>query len=320
MTDSEEVLPEIRFKPVIRRYHAIRDLLALQEPGERITSEFLNELRKLLCGEAQSAVTELYLLEGGAVAPLGELLSSFYGVQPTAMMLDSLAWRLAACYDTFNAGEKAESQFVLVEKPDWLALSIVSSCYINLSRAMKPLLDVQFRVLSGPMGGLAFRQMIPHSWFISKMGRELGGGTRERRYPDHRELSGFWLVGKLDTWDPAHPRVSDFRATSSVLEHNRDLRKIRNQPCPLGFTHACYECWVGLLDKLSSRYRVAKCSAFRREVNKSFALFERPTHLRHYTLRKCVHCKKDEAPFEPSHPSRFCLNCQTEFIRAYRRF
>jgi hypothetical protein len=311
--DLGEILPEIRIKPVIRRHYEVADFLE-SEASETIDNEFLIKLRKWLSN------CEQYPLSDKAETHLGVLLSSFSGRKVTPQTVDALAWRLAACYETLAEGNPPKLSFEIEHKPEWTALSIVSSCFLRLSRTMKPLLDVQFRVLSGPYGGLQFRQQIPHTWVTSKLGRELGGGTREHRYPDHRELGGFLLVGKLDTWQPETPRLADFRATSACLNYNRDLKKVRKQACPLKFTHECHECWVGTLQRIPPRFGPSRCSGARRDAKKAFDLLPRPAHPLHYVTRRCTYCKKDDAAFEPSQQSRYCVSCQCEFIRTYRRF
>jgi hypothetical protein len=325
MAESPEHLPEIRFKPVVTRYQAITNILAGLRPSEAVDGGFLDELHKEL---QKSKLTRLEpeatLSLGHQRSPLGELFSSFSGKPRTADCLSELAWRLAACYDELNAGREPALAFDKTKpRPKWQAIMIVSSCFLRLSKTQQPLLDVRFRILSGPFGGLCFNQLIPHYWFTGKLGRALGGGTRERRYPDHRELSGYWLLGKLDLSDPERTRLHDFRPVSAAVTHNRDLKKTRNQPCPLGFIHACYECWVGQVEALPLRFQgktnQAKCTTDRKDANKSFDLLARPVHPYHFVTRRCTYCKADEALFEPSQHSRYCQTCQTQQIRLHRR-
>lgn len=312
--ELSDILPEIRFKPVVSRYKMVADLIPEIAPGSILDNEFLNDLTEALEQQGQ------YPPDAVIQKHVGILLSSFSGKPGVPPVLDSLAWRLAACHDILNAGEQADLQFALVEKPDWLPLQIVSACFIRVSRKMKPMLEVQFRVLSGKTGGLLFWQQIPHSWFVSKLGRELGGGSRTRRYPDYRELGGFWLVGKLDTWNPEQPRLQEFRVNSSALDHNRRLRKTREQACPLNFPQACHECWVGRLESIPPAYSTSRCFAFTRKSKKSFELLERPVHPCHFVMRRCSYCKKAEAFFEPTQRSRYCVHCQAAFVHQYRRF
>jgi hypothetical protein len=325
MAESPEYLPEIRFKPVIARYQSITNILAGLRPSETVDGGFLDELRKELQKNKLTCLEpEATLSLGHQRSPLSVLLGAFSGQLRTSERLSELAWRLSACYEELNAGREPAVAFDKTKpRPVWQAITIVSSCFLRLSKTQQPLLDVQFRILSGPFGGLCFNQLIPHYWFVGKLGRELGGGTREHRYPDYRELSGYWLLGKLDLSDPEHTRLHDFRAVSAALTHNRDLKKVRNQPCPLGYGHACYECWVGwhelLPFKFQDRIKQAKCTTGRKDANKAFDLLARPVHPYHFVLRRCTYCKADEASFEPSQHSRYCQTCQTYQVRLHRR-
>ena len=322
MAEFPEKVPEIRFKPVVARYQVIRDVLAGLLVRDSVDGGFLDELRKALDQTSVQFTLEAITSVGQRVSPLGTLLSSFAGKPHTTALLDDLAWRLAACYDEMNLGHAPALTFKN-SVPSWTALTIITSCFLRLSKTQQPLLEVQFRALSGPFGGLSFRQLIPHYWFVSKLGRELGGGTRERRYPDHRELSGVWLLGRLNTRNPEETRLLDFRPTSGALTHNRDLKKARNQPCPLGYIHACYECWVGWREMLPLKFqdmiKQAKCTTTRKNANKSFNLLARPVHPHHFVARRCTYCKADEALFEPSQHSRYCQTCQSSQIRLHRR-
>ena len=325
MAESPEYLPEIRFKPVITRYQTITNILAGLRPPETVDGGFLDELRKELQKNKLTCLgLEATIALGQQRSPLATLLGSFLGKPITPECLSNLAWRLAACYDELNAGRELALIFDKIKtQPKWQAIMIVSSCFLRLSKAQQPLLEVQFRVLSGPFGGLCFGQLIPHYWFVGKLGRALGGGTRERRYPDHRELGGFWLLGKLDLSDPEHTRLQDFRAVSAAVTHNRDLKKMRNQPCPLGYLHACCECWVGWMEalplRLQEKTNQAKCATSRKDANKSFDLLTRPVHPYHFVPHRCTYCKAEEALFEPSQHSRYCQTCQAYQIRLHRR-
>jgi len=325
MAESPEYLPGIRFKPVITRYQAITNILAGLRPSEFVDGGFLDEFRKELQNNKLTHLeSEATLSLGHQRSPLGELFSSFSGKPVTPDTLDFIAWRMAACYDELNAGREPAMTFDKTKpRPKWQAIAITSSCFLRLSKTQQPLLEVQFRILSGPFGGLCFSQLIPHYWFVSKLGRELGGGTRAHRYPDYRELSGFWLLGKLDLSDPEHTRLQDFRAVSGAVTHNRDLKKARSQICPLGYRHACYECWVGWQELLpvafQDRVKQAKCTTNRKDANKSFDLLVRPVHPYHFVKRRCTFCKDEVALFEPSQHSRYCQTCQTQQIRLHRR-
>lgn len=322
MAEYPVKVPEIRFKPVVARYQLIRDVLAGLLVEDPIGGGFLDELRKELSRTSIQFTLEATTSIEPCVSPLGALLSSFASKPHTSALLDDIAWRLASCYDEMNAGRVPALVFENAA-PAWTALTIVSSCFLRLSKTRQPLLEVQFRALSGLFGGLSFKQLIPHYWFTGKLGRALGGGTRERRYPDYRELSGFWFLGRLDTRDPKETRLLDFQPTSGALTHNRDLKKTRNQPCPLGYIHACYECWVGWREMLPLKYqgmvKQAKCTTDRKKANKSFNLLARPVHPYHFVVGKCTYCKADEALFEPSQHSRYCQTCQAYQIRLHRR-
>lgn len=323
MAKSTEIIPEIRFKPVIKRYRELSDLLVQLPAEENIDSEWLAELQRELERSEQCCFEE------EADKPLKALLRSFLGRKRTPQLMDDLAWRIAACFDVANAGRDTYSSFQkenakLKSKDRWVALTILSSCVARLSRNMKPLIEARIRVLSGPFGGLVFKQLIPHYWFVNKLGKELGGGTRERRRPDHRMMGGFWLVGRLQLSDPEKPEVADFRAPPVVLDHNRELRRTRGQPCPVKFAHACHECWVGWMDPLPEKLGETKCAEFLRkdtkgdEKNMPFTLFDRATHPKHFVIRRCSYCKR-EASFDPTHGSRYCVSCQTRLVRTYGR-
>ena len=322
MANETEIIPEIRFKPVVKRYKEMTELMA-SVPSEvvedTISSGWLTSLREGMDQSAQCC------LEGDGENPLTTLFRSFLGRKRSEQNMDDLAWRVAACYETLNAGQDPHSSFArekIRTKPMWMGLMITSSAVSRLSRTMKPLMEVFFRVLSGPFGGLTFKQLIPYSWYVRKLGRELGGGTRGRRIPDYRMLGGFWLVGRLNMDDPQATHLADFRVPPVAIDHNRELKKIRDQPCPVKFTHACHECWVGWMDRIPVKFGAAKCSNFRRkndkgkEVNQPFTLFERPVHPKHFVLRKCTFCKR-EGSFDPSHRTRYCVSCQVKLVRTY---
>lgn len=311
MADVDEIvehIPEVRFATILQRRRIASDLIA-QHAVDVFDADALTAISDEL-GTCRG-----FALDDDAYEPLGFLLSSFAGRKVTLSSTDDLAWRLAAGYDELIEGKKLFNSFVKCRMP-WTPMQIMSSVFLRTSRQQRPILEMRFRLLGGLFGGLTFIQIIPYWWVVGKLGADLGVRGRDRRHrPDHRELGGFLLQGKLDLADPEKPRLDQYRAPSGALTYNRALRLAREKPCPLGFTHTCYECQMGWLEPIPDEYKRRFCTTH--DEGKSFKLIQRPVHPEHHILKRCVYCQADQAYFDAVHTSRYCIQCQQKQIRLY---
>lgn len=270
----------------------IREVFKRQE--EALTSILtLSSKDKLDPAELRSALSDSRLpIRDEFEQGFRELLLWFNG--SPADIADSLSWRLACTYDHIAAGGRMEPTFVprLMDA----VLQFVNIGYERHSKNGFPLLGVKFRVLSGPFGGLYFKQLMPCRWARVKLGKEIG--TFGYRLPDARELGGFVLVGKVQFGEES--RLVEIVPSSTCKSFNSFLIYARSQPCPLDCLHSCHICPVGV-DNKACRQVVVRGSVSGVPV--------RPVHLVTFVERKCHTCGEEQLA-DPECDSRICYKCQ----------
>lgn len=230
-----------------------------------------------------------------------ELLLWFNG--PPADLADSLSWRLACTYDHLVEGGRIEPVFV----PRLLdtALQVINVGYERHSKKGFPLLGIKFRVLSGPFGGLCFKQLMPCKWARAKLGKDIG--PFGYRLPDARELGGFVLIGKVQ-FGSEESRLLELIPSSTCRSFNSFLLYARSQPCPLGCIHPCYVCPIGA-DNGGCRGVVVRGSVS--------MVPTRPVHLVTFVKRKCHTCGEEQLA-DPECDSRMCYKCQERALEVWK--
>ena len=231
-------------------------------------------------------------LTGAARRPIEECLAPFYGQKLTNERLSDIGWRLAAGYSSFAKGKAIMNDFLPGFGEHWAPMMIESVRGAMLSKMGKAQLELSFRIFDGPYGGLCFKQRMPYRFVTAIMAKDIGFPRFTGLH--YLEMSGMWLAGLImsDRWGL---RLNEFAPTAASLDHNRDLRKRRKDPCLRGFDCVCHRCVIGY-DGGDPCIRAV--------------------HRWTFVERACPVCDKEFAMFDLASNSLICVECEARKFKA----
>jgi ribosomal protein S27E len=227
-------------------------------------------------------------LGGSDSVAFASLLLHYHNRTLTRELSSEIAWRVAGGLQLLSNGRFLEKGFTRYA-PTWLPLRIEGCKHSRFGN--KTSTEVTFRILSGCFAGLTFTQLISYKYLVNKIAKDIGFPAYKKA--NKNELALCWLVGLVSTDDPTRPRVEEFFASSSVLSHNRDLRKARAKPCIFGYSWLCHECTIG--------HSVGP-------ANNQYLTCPRGTHQATFVEKECKKCH-NQGWFDPTSSSVICLGC-----------
>jgi hypothetical protein len=233
-------------------------------------------------------VYKVLRLKIGSWDALIEQLRPMYGEAYTEQKRQAMAWRLAAATPWLKKGYATKAKFENYRE-HWVPLLIEDCQYGKPSRRGEARVKVWFRVLAGVFSGLPFTQLWSHRYHVRGAAKEIGFPLYGTIH--YRELTSTWLGGLLQVEDPRFPTVVDVYGSSAAIQHNRMLRKEREEECIRDFRWTCYECSVGL-----------KGTGLQDGCH-------RATHPHTFKQGSCIRCKREDAWFDPGSKSKWCLRC-----------
>lgn len=234
-----------------------------------------------------------------------QFLATYIGRTMSMSVMDELYWRLAAGQPLLSRNIQLATAFKPTE-PMWIPLRIEDVRHAPPSRQTgKPMLEVVFRIYGDIFAGMAFSQKIPYRYAMRKMARDIGLPVFRKVHKN--ELVQCWMVGLLDTTDPQRPRLVEFASPSTIIYHNKKLRKERHTNCVRDYKWAeacverklspCVSCPIGYSNHPLAIGEVSPCP--------------RATHSMPFVSRDCPRCNR-ESYFDPALKMPICLACQAD--------
>ncbi len=274
-----------QFRAVMKR----RDDLVMKVnlAGDYLDQPFADERFQRYTEE----VRKLFSLKQELKKGIMDVAAPYYGRPLREPELEELTWRLAASYDLLQQGGSGQARFVL-SQPEWVPLLIEDCAYTSPSQSGKTRISVTFRLLGGRFAGLRFSQALNHVYLTRVLAPEIGFPRFSSLH--HGELVQCWLGSEFNVPEPERPAIQDVYGTSVAIEHNRQLRKIRDEPCPKGYDWACHKCPVG--------YEYPDGCP-------------RATHTKTFVRRPCEECRSEKAYFDPSRNDKRCVVCNARMLR-----
>ena len=195
--------------------------------------------------ELTAAFCDLAGIDSPCFDRVAEVLSWYYGDVPLEQQgLWELCWRICCGAAFIRSGGRLVKEFRSVA-PFWSGVRFDDVWYGRSSRSGMAQYDISFRVLDGQFAGLVFKQLIPCSFVLGRLARNIGFPMFK---PLNRgELVQAVFVGMVDAANPRFPRVTEFYASASTKSWNSQLRRARARPCcdTAAYSWLCHECFVG---------------------------------------------------------------------------
>lgn len=282
--------------PIYYRYSLDKVAKIRKMLREALTYEFLDKIPKK---ETFTRFLELVqeILPGTVhLQTLEDSLRHVAGTTMTAEAIDSVAWRLAGNHKRL-LDRKAVPPWHVQKFLEWVPVLIINC---RKSRNGRGALGATFgfRILAGTSCGL-----IAYKWWSQKfcrfVAKDLGftraRGRRASRFPFTavEQLVNLRMLIRINpdlcNKEPAFDKVS--RAVSMKAWNTETVKcRFRAQPsfeCLMekGPDFPCQTCPIGFL----------RCRA--------------ATHRHDWVAKRCEHCKKDDAMFDPEIHGDMCIDC-----------
>lgn len=277
----------MKFGEVKRRLDRATDLLMHVPYGEYLSGVLFEETIDVIAGYLHA------LRDPMLRTCVRDSLASFHGKQITESLRRNIAWRVAAGADWMQRGQALSQEFHKIEQPYWTGFTIEDLRFGRPGKSGKPRYDVTLRIHDGCFAGLCFVDSMPTRWVRYKLARDIGFPRFKAFH--QMEIVQCVFTGELAVEEPSKPQITEVAFPSSVIAHNRKLRKTRAEPCVRESSFVCHKCPLG--------YAVS--------IDRVDAPCFRATHSYSYVLRECSNCH-EESYFDPGGNQTLCLACQSK--------
>lgn len=271
----------ISFAVVKKRFASLERIL-LPYMGQRLADDTFEQL-------VDRCARHIGLKVGSQICALRDLLTPYHGYLLSQTIRHEMLWRMAASWERLQWGSSIGRRFEAHNLP-WMGLMIEDIRYRPGYQADKPRYELTLRVVDGYFAGLSFQDTLSAKWVRFKFAREIGFARFKPL--NIRELVGCCFLGSLDLTDPLRPHLDEFDTKCGVLSRNRDLRKLRSEPCPAGYSWACHDCPIG----------TTICQ-------EGQTVCYRATHRATYTTKLCPRCNLIQE-YDPLSNVPICLVCE----------
>lgn len=161
--------------------------------------------------------------------------------------LKEFVWRLAG-----NMQKLKDSKSVLPwtyqDKPEFMPVQVLNYEEVK-TRKGDPAASYKLRILAGSACPMIITKMWAEKFISFLAGTQLGF-SRKQPYSHPSELVRLQFLAQIDQdyCKNDMPGFDKVASSSSCLNHNKKILKARlkiDPPCPFGYTHDCYRCYVG---------------------------------------------------------------------------
>ncbi len=174
--------------------------------------------------------------------PLFETVRQLAGVELTPQLCLRFAWRVVGNIERLQAGQSIR-EWQVQFGDEWVPLQILTASPTRNQREELGFVFT-FRVLAGWPCAL----IVDRFWsrrFCYVLSRQLGFTRRTGKLPytDGRQLVNLRLLGKIEAAKSLQrPFFQELHCPPNCREHNQRLlaKRLRLEPCPQNFTHACH--------------------------------------------------------------------------------
>lgn len=226
------------------------------------------------------------LPKGPTFSAVNETARGLAGRELDLPMCERFAWRIAANIRTLKAGRPVYP-WAGQSEDEWVPMQVIRA-YLTRGRRKQLGHHLDFRVLAGTPATMRISKF----WSTKVTGpvaRYLGFSKLSGKYPFActDQFVGLRFYGRLEAARSRdEPFFHEIDCPQAFVDWNRAIlrQRLRIEPCPFGWMHACHECVVGY----------QQCNA--------------ATHPVDYTQQHCNDCGQ-VAYFDPDISLERCIQC-----------
>lgn len=189
-----------------------------------------------------------------------ETVRALVGIELTPQLCGEFAWRLAGNLPALAAGRPV-LPWTGPRGNFWAPLQVMRVIHARDQRSDEFGSQVEFRVLAGDACPNVISRFLRRR-YTNALARRIGFSKRnDQHFPYHdvRQLVNLRMVAMIDAAKSQFDlKFGEIRCPPSMFEHNREILRVRVrlQPCPQNWIHACHRCVVGYVNCIGGTHRL----------------------------------------------------------------